>query len=139
MTETKDIRWKQRFENYKKAFNSLQVSKEAYEKDEDDQFIRDSVIQRYEFTIELAWKTMKDYLEEQGFTDVSSPKGAARRAFQEGLVTDGAAWIEALEDRNKTSHIYEESMAIEIATAIVEVHFLLFRDLYLHLKREYDA
>ena len=138
MSEQKDIRWKQRFTNYEKAYLSLFESQKALEKDKDNDFIRDSLIQRYEYTMELAWKTMKDYLENEGFIDVTSPKTAVRKAFQERMIQDGSAWLKALDDRNKTSHAYDETMAAEVVKSICEYHIRLFRDFYLYLKKEYD-
>lgn len=136
MTVEKDVRWKQRFDNYKKAYISLEESIEAHQKDNENKFIQDSVIQRYEYTIELAWKTMKDYLEDQGFVNVSSPKKVIRKAFEEGIIKDASGWIKALNDRNRTSHAYEETMAKKVIKDIVDIHFILFRDLYLFLKEE---
>jgi len=129
------IRWEQRFQNFEKAYFSLNESIEAYEKDSKNLFIRDSIIQRYEYTIELAWKTLKDYLEEEGFIDVSSPKKVIRQALKEGYITD-PAWLKALDDRNKTTHAYDEEMAQEVTKQIKEQYFFLLRDLYFVLKKE---
>ena len=131
------IRWKQRFQNFEKAFLSLQESQEAFKKDSHNLFIRDSIIQRYEYTIELAWKTLKDYLEEEGFANLSSPKKVMRQALKESFVTD-PLWIKALDDRNKTTHAYDEEMAKAIIKEINECYFYLLRDLYLTLKKIYN-
>ena len=138
MTESKDIRWKQRFDNFAKAYLSLVESKEALESEPDNDFIQDSLIQRYGYTMELAWKTMKDYLENEGFMDVTSPKKAVRKAFQERIIQDGSAWIAALDDRNKTSHAYDEQMAKDVIQSITEQHIPIFRDFYLYMKKETD-
>ena len=138
MTEQKDIRWKQRFDNFEKAYLSLIESQEALESEPDNDFIQDSLIQRYEYTLELAWKTMKDYLENEGFMDVTSPKKAVRKAFQERIIQDGSAWIAALDDRNKTSHAYDEQMAKDVIQSITEQHIPIFRDFYLYMKKETD-
>jgi len=139
MNNIKDIRWKQRFENYGKAYLSLLESDDALNKDPENSFIKDSLIQRYEYTIELAWKTMKDYLEEQGFIDVSSPKKVVRKAFEEGLIQDAPAWMAALNGRNITSHAYDETKANEIIKDISEQYILIFRDLYEQMNKEKDA
>ncbi|VAW43308.1 hypothetical protein MNBD_CHLOROFLEXI01-3662 [hydrothermal vent metagenome] len=136
MSRMKDVRWKQRFQNYEKAYLSLVKSKEALAQEPDNQFIQDSVIQRYEYTIELAWKTMKDYLEELGFLGVSSPKKVVRKAYQEGIIAAADNWMNALNDRNRTTHAYEEAMAKAVTKAIVEDHVAIFHDLYLYLKQE---
>ncbi len=129
------IRWQQRFQNFEKAYFSLNESIEAFDKYPTNLFIRDSIIQRYEYTIELAWKTLKDYLEEEGFIDISSPKKVIRQALKEGYITD-PAWLKALDDRNKTTHAYDEAMAIEITNEIKQQYLYLFRDLYFVLKKE---
>ena len=129
-----DIRWKQRFENYEKAYLSLIKSQQALNNDSNNKFIQDSLIQRYEYTVELAWKTIKDYLEYQGFIDVTSPKKVMRKAFSEKIITDGERWMEALNDINRTSHAYEESMATDVAFSIVNNHIPLFKDLYAYFK-----
>ena len=129
------IRWEQRFQNFEKAYFSLNESIEAYEKEPENLFIRDSIIQRYEYTIELAWKTLKNYLEEEGFMDVSSPKKVIRQALKEGYITD-PIWLTALDDRNKTTHAYNEEMAQEITGQIKDQYLFLLRDLYFLLKKE---
>ena len=129
------IRWQQRFQNFEKAYFSLNESIEAFNHEPKNLFIRDSIIQRYEYTIELAWKTLKDYLEEEGFIDVSSPKKVIRQALKEGTITD-PAWLKALDDRNKTTHAYNEAMATEVTAEIKEQYFYLLRDLYFTLKKE---
>ena len=129
------IRWQQRFQNFERAYFSLNESIEAFNKEPDNLFIRDSIIQRYEYTIELAWKTLKDYLEEEGFINISSPKKVIRQALKEGYITD-STWLQALDDRNKTSHAYDEAMAKEITEQIKSPYFFLLRDLYFVLKKE---
>ncbi len=136
MNDEKDIRWKQRFENYSKAYTSLLESDDALKNEPDNGFIKDSLIQRYEYTVELAWKVMKDYLEEQGFIDVTSPKKVIRKAFEERLIQDATAWMAALNDRNITSHAYDETKANEIIKDISEKYILLFRDLFDQMNRE---
>ena len=138
MNNEKDIRWKQRFDNYKKAYLSLLESHEALEKDSENSFIQDSLIQRYEYTLELEWNTMNGYLENEGFMDVTSPKKAVRKAFQERIIKDGSTWITALDDRNKTSHAYNENMAKEVIQAITEQHIPIFRDFYQTMKKVKD-
>lgn len=130
------LRWKIRFENYKKAYFSLEESILAHQKEKENKFIQDSIIQRYEYTIELAWKTMKDYLEEQGFFNITSPKNVIRKSFEEYIIKDPHGWIKALNDRNNISHAYDENIARKITQEIVESHFALFRDLCLFFKGE---
>lgn len=104
-----DIRWKQRYSNYKKALSQLT---EFIEKGELNKFELQGLIKCFEYTFELAWKTIKDYLEEQGF-DAKSPRSAIQTAFQTQLVKDGHTWIDALEKRNLMAHTYDENLAKE--------------------------
>lgn len=78
------------------------------------QTVRDGVIQRFEFCAELAWKAAQDYLEEQGYLDVHSPKAVMRKAYLEGLVTDEQGWLSLLDARNKTSHLYDDEVADQV-------------------------
>jgi len=141
INDERDIRWKQRFENYSKAYTSLLESDDALKNEPDNGFIKDSVIQRYEYTIELAWKVMKDYLEEQGFIDVASPKKVIRKAFEAGVIQDAKGWMAALNGRNITSHVddeykADETKANEIIKDISEKYILLFRDLFDQMNKE---
>ena len=79
-------------------------------RERENDIVRDSAIQRFEFTFELAWKTMKAYVEEKG-ARVLFPKDAIKEAFRAGIISDGEGWLEMLETRNMTSHIYNEAMA----------------------------
>lgn len=76
--------------------------------------VRDGTIQRFEFCAELAWKATQDYLEEQGYLDVHSPKAVMRKAYLEGLVTDEQGWLSLLDARNKTSHLYDDAVADQV-------------------------
>lgn len=77
------------------------------------------LIQAFEFTHELAWNVLKDYLQDQGYANLIGSKNATRTAFKNGLIEDGEAWIAMIESRNQTSHTYNEDLANEIATAIL--------------------
>ncbi|MGL4981981.1 MAG: HI0074 family nucleotidyltransferase substrate-binding subunit, partial [Treponemataceae bacterium] len=91
--------------------------------------VRDGAIQRFEFTTELAWKTTKAYLINEGFTDLNSPKAVIKQAFAIGIITDEKKWIQLLNDRNTTSHIYKEELADEIFQRISTEHFSEFEKL----------
>lgn len=103
-----DIRWLQRYENFKKAFNYLGHSLSIKEPSDTE---RAGIIQFYEIAFELAWKTLKDILTEEGYT-VRSPREAIKIAFQAGYIVHGQIWLEALEDRNLTVHTYDENTAM---------------------------
>ncbi len=121
----KEIRWKQRFENYKKSLSSLKRAVEIVNPSETE---KGGIIQFYEVTFELAWKTIKDYLESEGYI-VKSPRQSIKQAFQIELISDGETWLEALEDRNLMSHIYDESSANKIVEKITNVYYPLLEKL----------
>lgn len=114
-----DIRWKQRFVHFQRAFRLLEQTL-LIEHPSDAE--RAGLIQFFEMSFELAWKVLKDYLEAEGFT-VMSPRDTFKQAFQIGLLEDGHVWIEALKDRNLTVHTYEENIAIAVEQKIKHVYF----------------
>ena len=102
--------------NFTKALARLKEGIAKY--DEADDLLRDGVIQRFEFTFELAWKTLKAVFEDEGLTGINSPKTVLREAFAAGLINDDELWLSMLSDRNSTAHIYSEQLAIEICQHI---------------------
>ena len=120
-----DIRWKQRFSNFRKA--TIQLT-EFIQKESLNKFEVQGLIQCFEYTFELAWKTMKDYLEQEGF-DVKSPRSTIQTAFQTQLITDGHSWIDALDKRNLMAHTYDEEKAIEAEKLIKEKYYIIIKDL----------
>ena len=111
---TQDIRWKQRLQNFSRANQLLQESLTIKKPSKVE---RAGIIQFYEMSFELAWKTLKDFLTEQGF-EVASPRQAIKQGFQSNIIEDGHLWIKALEDRNLTVHTYDEAKAIEVESDI---------------------
>ena len=107
-------RWLQRLQNLNKAFKRLE---DACAKDDYSELETAGLIQTYEFTFELAWKTMKDKLIFEGY-DVNSPRSTIRKAFQMELITDADDWLEALETRNLFNHTYDEDLAEEAIAMI---------------------
>jgi nucleotidyltransferase substrate binding protein (TIGR01987 family) len=112
------IRWKQRFENYEKALARLQEALDAVAKEPENHLYKMATIQAFEFTTELGWKLLKDYLQFQGVKDVLSPRDAVRQAFQLEIIADGQTWIDMLEARNKTSHTYDDARATQVIQEI---------------------
>lgn len=103
-----------KYENLLKQFNSaLERFREVLAM-EKSILVRDSAIQRFEFTFELAWKTMRGYLLEKGAKDIDFPKDVIRAAFLARLVPNDPRWLDMVDTRNKTSHLYKESMAEEV-------------------------
>ena len=128
----KDIRWKQRFVNFEKAFKLLERTLKLETPSEAE---KGGIIQFYEVAFELSWKLIKDYLESLGF-DVKSPRAAIKQAFQTDIINDGESWMKALEDRNLTSHTYNEDTANLIVDNIKKKYYFLLNDLYLFLKKQ---
>ena len=129
--ENQDVRWKQRFQNFEKAIMHLES---ALQLSEPDILQKAGIIQFFEMSYELAWNTLKDYLEEQGFMDVKSPRSAIKKAFEIGLIVDGHSWIELLIDRNLTTHVYDDVKAAEVESLIHQKYYPLLSALYKTLK-----
>lgn len=113
--------------------NALQRLKEAVfelEKSDASDVVRDGVIQRFEFTYELAWKTAKEYLEDLGIMDRNSPKAVIKEIFAQKLISNEDIWLLMLRDRNMTSHVYKEEMAQEIADRIKNFYVKELEDLF---------
>lgn len=124
-------------EKYEKLMSATDRLKEAiadYEKTPLDS-VRDGAIQRFEFCTELAWKTVREYLVEQGYADINSPKSVMKTAFSDGLLTNENGWLEILESRNITSHVYDEKTAETIFESIKNVYTPLFSELIETLKK----
>lgn len=121
-----DIRWQQRFKNFKKAFAQLN---EFIDKGELTKLEKQGLIKAFEYTYELAWNTLRDYLKYQGHTDLYGSRDTIRKAFELGLIQDGEDWMDMLESRNKTSHTYNEETAEEISQAVKKIYFNLFQQL----------
>lgn len=127
-----DIRWKQRFENYEKA---LLLLREALADVEGlSELEKEGAVQRFEFTFELAWKTLKDYLEHNGIVlDQVVPSNVIKQAFAAKVISDGQLWIDMLRCRNLMSHTYDEAvfdqavreMAARFLPALDELHHFL--------------
>jgi len=127
---SEEIRWKQRFSNFKKA--AVQLT-EFVEKAELNKFEVQGLIQCFEYTFELAWKTMKDYLEQEGF-EVKSPRSTIQTAFQIQLITEGHVWIDALEKRNLMAHTYNEEVVKQAEQLIKQKYYPAIKELMARLE-----
>ncbi len=87
--------------------NTANISLEKF-----DEALRDSIIKKFEYTFELSWKTIKAYLEEEGYEEMSSPRKVLKQAFESNIITDEEVWSNMLEARNSTAHTYDEEKAI---------------------------
>jgi nucleotidyltransferase substrate binding protein (TIGR01987 family) len=122
----KDIRWKQRFSNYKKALTQLA---EFINKNELTKLEEIGMIKAFEFTFELAWNVIKDYFQYQGITGIQGSRDAFRTAFKQGLIEDGETWMSMIESRIQTTHTYNESVASDIAKDIINSYYDRFKKL----------
>jgi len=123
----RDMRWIQRFDNFCRAL--AQMTK-FMEKGELNELEEQGLIQSFEYNHELAWKTLKDFLESKGLTNLYGSKDVSREAFKLGLLgdneDDGVLWLDMIEKRNLTSHTYNEDTAQEIVRAIKHDYFQSF-------------
>ena len=125
-------RFKERLDDLEKAIQRLQ---EALQEDSTDLVI-DGVLHRFEFTFELAWKTMKDYLEYQGISDkIGSPREVIKEAFSAGIIENGDIWIEMMLSRNSLSHLYDEDASRDIYEQIKKLYFNEIKKLEKKLKQ----
>ncbi|MBU0650914.1 nucleotidyltransferase substrate binding protein [bacterium] len=127
-----NLRWEQRFQNFENAYNRFC---DAVKRESNDELLQAGLIQTFEFTFELAWKTLKDYLQFYGFK-VSAPREVIKQAFQEKYIKDGEVWLDALEKRNVIAHTYNEGQAKEVVKLIKEKYFPIIKDAYVFFKRE---
>ncbi len=105
--------------NFKNALQRLKEAAIELEQINASDVVRDGLIQRFEFTYELAWKTTKEYLEDIGIVDKLSPKAVIKEAYAQKIIVNEQNWLLMLQDRNMTSHVYKEEMAQEIAERII--------------------
>ena len=131
----KEIRWHYRFKNFSRAYLLLQEALEDIE--QLNELETEGVIKRFEYSLELAWKTMKDYLEFNGFLLVSvTPKDVIRTAYQAKLIDDVQVWINMITDRNLMAHTYDFEKFDKVVQALREKYLLHFSNLYEKLALE---
>ena len=128
----KDIRWIQRFNNFEKAFIRLTdaVNREKY-----DELAEAGLIKTFEFTFELAWKTLKDYLESKGII-AKFPRDAIKISFRNSIIEDGEIWLDMLEKRNLLSHTYNDKTSGEALDYIKNSYFGAIKQVFDFLKGE---
>ena len=132
--ENQDIRWKQRFENFLGALKQLKNANELRKQRPFTELELLGAVQAFEVTQELSWKVMKDFLEAQGGTDLFGSKTVVREAFNLGLISNGEQWLNTIESRNKTSHIYDEQEILKILEIIFDNYVPHFTEFDLKMK-----
>lgn len=125
-----DVRWKQRFSNYSKAFIELECAIELSKERSLSKLEKQGLIQCFEYTYELAWKTIKDFLEDQGLIDLIGSRDTFREGFKLGIITDGEVWMAMIKSRNLTSHVYDEQLANSIVKVVIDSYAPQFQKLY---------
>lgn len=126
-----DVRWIQRFANYQKALKRLS---KFIEKGELNELEEQGLIQSFEYTHELAWNTLKDFLESRGNEKIYGSKDATRKAFKLNLIEGGETWMDMIQSRNETSHTYNNEVSKKIANNIIGRYYPEFVELETKLK-----
>ena len=131
MNNESKIRWEQRFNNFKRAYILLQEVNEKYALKELDQFGEEAMIQRFEFCLELAWRTINDFLSYQGIKiSIVTPRVIIKEAVASKLIKNGELWMNAIDDRNLTNHTYSFAEFKKILIKINKDYILCFEELY---------
>ncbi len=138
MTEV--IRWKQRFDNFDKAFSDLKAEVALRQTRPLSKLEEKGLIQSFEYTHELAWNVLKDYLADvAGTTGLLGSKDTTREAFKRGLITNGETWMDMIKSRNPTSHVYDQATAKAIADDISQRYHVQFAELHTHFLPLFQA
>jgi nucleotidyltransferase substrate binding protein (TIGR01987 family) len=126
-----DIRWKQRFQNFDRAFILLRSALEDQSLNQLSDLEQEGVIQRFEYSYELAWKTMKDYLEDNGVViSPVTPRNVIKEAFAAGIIKEGQIWIDMMLHRNLLSHTYDFSNFKKVLEAVDNFYLSTLGDLH---------
>ncbi len=124
-----EVRWKLRYNNFLRALQTLRRAVELSKQRDLSELEKQGLIQGFEFTHELAWNVLKDYLEEQGLIGIIGSKNATREAFKNNLISDGDAWMDMIKARNLTSHTYNTDIAESIAKDILTRFYPAFAEM----------
>ena len=131
----RDVRWIQRLDHFNKAFFQLKDAVELSQQRKLSKLEEQGLIQSFEYTHELAWNTLKDFLESRGAQNLYGSKDVIREAFKRDLLSDGDVWMDMISKRNLTSHTYDEATAAKIAEVILEIYFTAFERIRLKLEQ----
>jgi nucleotidyltransferase substrate binding protein (TIGR01987 family) len=136
---THDIRWKQRFDNFNRALEQLTQAVDLSRQRALSDLEKQGVIQGFEIVHELAWNVLKDFLVYEGITGIVGSRGAVREAFRRELLSDGELWMDMIEKRNLSSHIYNKGLAEELVNAIVGGYYAAFLALQQEMQSRLQA
>ena len=123
---TDDIRWIQRFDNFKRSLKQLEQAFVWMEERELNDLEKQGVIQTFEYNYELAWNVIKDFYQYQGVTNIQGSRDAFRLAFKRGLISEGDIWMDMIKKRRLASHTYNQVVVVEIMDAIVDDYYHQF-------------
>ena len=124
-----DIRWLQRFQNYQKAFAQLTQAVDLSRQRALSKLEQQGLIHEFEYTHELAWNTLKDFLEARGAAEIFGSRDTTRAAFTAGLIDQGEVWMQMIQSRNQSTHTYNEEMMTQIVTAVIQTYMAEFTKL----------
>ena len=130
-----DIRWKQRFENYRKALKRLGDAVDLANERELSDLEKQGLIQAFEFTFELGWNVLKDYFLYQGNPNITGSRDAIRNAYKAQLLEDGETWMDMINSRNASSHAYNQEIAESIVKKIISQYADVFEDLKIKMNK----
>ncbi len=130
-----EIRWKQRFANFTKALKTLESAVDLHNQRELSDLEKQGLIQGFEFTHELFWKTIKDFFAERGNTAIYGSKDATREAFSAGLISSGKDWMDMINSRNLSSHTYDNEISDTIVNKVTQTYIGLFKEAWQNLNK----
>jgi len=131
--KNQDIRWEQRFQNFKKAYHQFYDAVSSV--DNLSVLEKEGMIQRFEYTFELAWKTLKDFLKDRN-VDVKYPRDVIKKAFEYEIIEDGEIWLEMMEQRNLMAHTYSEEIFTKATKIICEKYIHAITQVYQFLLKK---
>lgn len=135
---TQDIRWVQRFDNFKRSLKQLEMAFALMEERELNELEQQGVIQAFEYNYELAWNTIKDFYQYQGVADIQGSRDAFRLAAKRGLIDNGEVWMDMIKKRQLTVHTYNRETSEEILNAIIDDYYHAFEALKAALARQLE-
>lgn len=133
--QSQEVRWIQRTNSFERAFARLKAAVKLAEQRELSDLEAQGLIQGFEYTHELAWKTLKNFLEAQGIVNLYGSRDTTRTAFRNGLIENGEVWMDMVDKRNLTSHTYDEDVAAEVVRTIRNTYFAEFERLLIRLQQ----
>lgn len=133
--QSQEIRWIQRANSFERALGRLRAAVKLAEQRELSDLEAQGLIQGFEYTHELAWKTLKDFLEAQGTVNLYGSRDTTRAAFRNGLIENGETWMDMVDKRNLTSHTYDEDIAAQVVMTVRNAYFAEFEKLIVRLQQ----